>query len=259
MTASRFVIRSRTRYDHRAVTQACRTPLNPQRERRRIKVTFCVHCVISPLLANLFLHYAFDHWMQKHHPAIPFERYADDILCHCRNEAQAQQLKRVLRTRFEQCMLELHPDKTKIVYCQDANRRGEYPQCKFDFLGYEFRPRESRNSAGRLFVNFTPAISPKASKALRREIRRWGLHRLTSSSLEEIVEWIYPIVDGWIRCYGRFNRAVLAGAMRTIDVYLMRWALRKFKRLKRHRRRGWEWLNGVRSRQSTLLPTWSLR
>ena len=120
--------------------------------------------VVSPLLANLFLHYAFDRWMAKHHPSIPFERFADDILCHCRSEAQAQWLKRVLEQRFAGCGLELHPHKTKIVYCKDADRRGHYPNEKFDYLGYTFRARRSKNRWGKYFVNFSPGVSDGAAK-----------------------------------------------------------------------------------------------
>jgi RNA-directed DNA polymerase len=112
--------------------------------------------VVSPLLANLFLHYAFDRWMATHHPSLPFERYADDILCHCHSEAQARDLWRVLEQRFADCGLELHPEKTKIVYCKDDDRRGHSPNEKFDFLGYTFRPRRSKNRWGKYFVNFSP-------------------------------------------------------------------------------------------------------
>jgi retron-type reverse transcriptase len=83
--------------------------------------------VISPLLANLFLHYAFDMWMRRNFPDIPFERYADDAICHCRTEDQAMALRTALETRFADCGLTLHPDKTKIVYCRDESRRENYP------------------------------------------------------------------------------------------------------------------------------------
>jgi len=127
--------------------------------------------VISPLLANLFLHYAFDHWMQSNHPSNPFERYADDVVVHCETEAEAVKLKSEIAKRMEQCGLELHPEKTKIVYCKDASRTGDYKSHCFDFLGFCFRPRLSRNRYGKYFVNFSPAIAPKSKKAIFLEIR----------------------------------------------------------------------------------------
>lgn len=138
--------------------------------------------VISPILANLFLHYAFDRWMQEHHPSILFERYADDVVCHCRSESEALALRHALEGRLAACKLELHPDKTKIVYCKDANRRGNYPQQRFDFLGYTFRPRTAMNRSGELFVSFSPAVSEKAAKAMRMKIRRWKLHHQLCAS-----------------------------------------------------------------------------
>ena len=123
--------------------------------------------VISPLLANLFLHYAFDRWMAKQYPQMPFERYADDAIVHCRTEAEAQEVRAAIAARLQECGLELHPEKTKIVYCKDDDRRRTYPNEKFDFLGYTFRPRRSKNRQGKFFINFSPAVSDKAVKAIR--------------------------------------------------------------------------------------------
>ncbi len=215
--------------------------------------------VISPLLANLVLHYAFDAWMQRTHPRIPFERYADDIICHCESEAQADALRQLLQARLAECKLELHPEKTKIVYCKDANRRGTYPVTKFDFLGYEFRPRETMNPrTGELFVAFTPAVSPKAAKAMRLEIRRWHLHRRTDLSIEAIATMVRPVLDGWIRYYGRFNKSALASALDTFNWYLRRWAVRKYKSLKGSAKRGWMWVWRIKSRRPNLFPLWQL-
>jgi group II intron reverse transcriptase/maturase len=197
--------------------------------------------VISPLLANLFLHYAFDRWMAEKHPDIPFERYADDIICHCVSEAQARALKEALAQRLMQCRVELHPHKTKIVYCKDANRRGSYAEQRFDFLGYAFRPRSSRTRQGKLFVSFAPAVSEKAAKAIRERMRRWRLHHRNDLALEEIARWTRPILMGWVRYYGRFHASVLRGALRTLDDFLVRWAQRKYKRLLAHKRRAWRW------------------
>jgi group II intron reverse transcriptase/maturase len=214
--------------------------------------------VISPLLANLFLHYAFDRWMAEKHPDIPFERYADDIICHCVSEAQARALKEALAQRLMQCRLELHPHKTKIVYCKDANRRGSYPEQRFDFLGYAFRPRSSKTRQGKLFVSFAPAVSEKAAKAIRERIRRWRLHHRNDLALEEIARWTRPILMGWVRYYGRFHASVLRSALRTLDDFLVRWAQRKYKRLLAHKRRAWQWLWRVHARQPDLFAHWAL-
>ena len=140
--------------------------------------------VVSPVLANLFLHYAFDRWMRREYPAVPFERYADDAICHCRSEAQALELRQALEQRFAECRLRLHPQKTKIVYCKDANRPGEYPDRSFDFLGYTFRPRMAKNRDGKRFVGFIPAVSKTAGKRMRQSVRRWRLHCRNDLALE---------------------------------------------------------------------------
>jgi group II intron reverse transcriptase/maturase len=196
--------------------------------------------VVSPLLANLFLHYAFDRWMKENHSDIPFERYADDIICHCRSEAQASSLRQALEARLTACRLELHPQKTKIVYCKDANRPDNQSEQRFDFLGFTFRPRESMNRTGRLFVSFSPAISDKAAKAIRETVRRWKLHHRGDLALEKIAQWARPVLLGWVRYYGRFHRS----------------AQRKYKRLRGHTKRAWDWLRGVKSRQPDLFAHW---
>ena len=212
--------------------------------------------VISPLLANLFLHYAFDRWMQKHYPGIRFERYADDVICHCTSERQARELMQGLEARFAACKLELHPQKTQIVYCKDANRRGDYPQRKFNFLGYTFRPRRAMTRNGKLFVNFAPAVSDRAGKAMRQTMRRWKLHRRSDLELGDIAHWVQPTLRGWIQYYGRFYRSALGAALRTLDHFIVRWAQRKYKRLRRRTIRAWNWLNGLRARQPNLFAHW---
>lgn len=162
--------------------------------------------VVSPLLANLFLHYAFDAWMERDFPRTPFERYADDGVCHCRSRQQAEQLKAALEERFAACGLELHPEKTKIVYCKDDDRREDYPVQSFDFLGYTFRPRRSKNRYGKHFINFTPAISNKAGKAIRQTVRRWKLHRRSDKSLRDLANMFNAWIRGWVRYYGVFYK-----------------------------------------------------
>ncbi|MBI3236780.1 MAG: group II intron reverse transcriptase/maturase, partial [Chlamydiales bacterium] len=142
--------------------------------------------VISPLLANLFLHYAFDMWMRKEYPQLRFERYADDAIVHCRTEAEAHEVRAAIATRMKECGLELHPEKTKVVYCKDDDRGRRYPNETFDFLSYGFRPRRSRNRFGKYFINFSPAISDKAGKAIREEIRSFKLHLRSDKAIEDL-------------------------------------------------------------------------
>jgi len=194
--------------------------------------------VISPLLANLFLHYAFDTWMQKQYPQIPFERYADDGICHCRSKAEAEGLRIAIERRFAESRLELNLQKTKIVYCKDANRRGDYPEQKFDFLGYTFQPRMAENHLGECFVSFIPAISNKAAKSICDTMRLWQLHRQTDKSLEELAGRINPVLKGWINYYGSFYRTALSRAFRHLNNILVRWASRKIQRTERKTPKG---------------------
>jgi group II intron reverse transcriptase/maturase len=193
--------------------------------------------VASPLLANIFLHLAFDEWMRRKHPEAPFERYADDIVVHCKSEEQAQQLLRAIEKRLAQCKLDLHPEKTKIVYCKDDDRRGRYGNEKFDFLGYTFRARRSKNRWGRYFINFSPAVSNKAAKKMRQEMRRWRLNLRSDKSIDDLARMWNPVIRGWIQYYGRYYRSALNPVFRHLNVYLVRWAGRKYKRLSRHRQR----------------------
>ena len=214
--------------------------------------------VISPLLANLFLHYAFDLWMKRQSPNIPFERYADDAICHCKSERQAQWLKATLERRFAEVGQMLHPQKTKIVYCKDEDRRENYSNEIFDYLGYTFRPRRSKNRWGKYFINFSPAISNKAAKAIRDEAKRWRWHLRSDKHLEDLARMFNPIIRGWISYYGRFYKSALYPTLRCLDRRLVQWARRKFKRLKRHRRRAEQWLRRVARRQPGLFAHWRL-
>jgi len=152
--------------------------------------------VVSPVLANLFLHYAFDRWMEKNAPQLPWARYADDGLVHCRSMEEAKQLLERLKERFAACGLELHPDKTRIVYCKDDDRRGQHQDTSFDFLGYTFQPRRAKNRRGKFFVSFLPAISNKSAKELRREIHDWRIHLKPDRSIEDLSHMFNPIIRG---------------------------------------------------------------
>jgi RNA-directed DNA polymerase len=214
--------------------------------------------VISPLLANLFLHYTFDVWMWKHYPHLPFERYADDGIVHCRTEAEAQEVRAAIAARLQECRLELHPTKTKIVYCKDDDRRGNYPNEKFDFLGYTFRPRRSKSRYGKFFVNFSPAVSDKACKAIRAEIRSWQLHLRSDKAIEDLSRMFNPIIRGWLQYYGRFYRSALYPPMRQLDRSLARWAYRKYKKLRGHLRRATHWVARISRRDPGLFAHWQL-
>ena len=160
--------------------------------------------VASPLMANIFLHLAFDDWMRKAHPDVPFERYADDIVAHCKTEKKAEQVLESIKRRLVQCGLEVHPAKTKIVYCKDDDRRGNYPNEKFNFLGYAFRPRRSKNRFGKYFVNFSPAASNEAAKKMRQEMRSWNLPLRSDKAIDDLARMWNPVLRGWIQYYGRF-------------------------------------------------------
>jgi group II intron reverse transcriptase/maturase len=212
--------------------------------------------VISPLLANLLLHYAFDMWMARTYPHIPFERYADDAICHCRSAEEAQALWKALADRLSICKLVLHPEKTKIVYCKDVNRRGDYPHQMFDFLGFTFRARKTVWHGHRYAHGFRPAVSPKALKAIGRTIRGWALHHRSDKSLQDLAATYNLCIRGWINYYGQFYRKQLRPTLLRIDTYLVRWARWKFKRLRGRHRGAWQWLTRVRRANPTLFSHW---
>ena len=214
--------------------------------------------VISPLLSNLFLHYTFDRWMARNYPDIPFERFADDALCHCVSEAQAKILKEALEKRFAECGLQLHPEKTKVVYCKDDDRRGNSKNESFDFLGYSFRARRSKNRFGKFFVNFSPAVSNAATKAIREEIRRWQLRCRIDRWIDDLARMFNPVIRGWITYYGRYYKSALYPTFRYLDQCLSYWAMAKYKRLRRHRRRAAHWVSRAASRDPRLFAHWPL-
>jgi len=213
---------------------------------------------ISPLLANLFLHYAFDMWMQKEFPHLQFERYCDDAVVHCTTEKQALFVRDAIARRLADCGLELHPDKTRIVYCKDADRRATYANERFDFLGYTFRPRSSKRKMGTYAVNFLPAVSNDAMKAMGQKLRSWRINRRSDKSLDDLAHFFNKVVQGWINYYGRFYKSGLYPLLRRINTYLVRWAKRKYKRLRSHTKRAQRWLVRIARRQPTLFAHWRL-
>jgi len=216
--------------------------------------------VISPVLSNLFMHYAFDVWMTRTHPDLPWCRYADDGVVHCRTERDALALRAALAARLEECGLQMHPDKTRIVYCKDGSRTGCYPRTQFDFLGYTFRPRLVKNSKrNSLFVSFTPAVSAQACTTMRRTTRRWNLRNRTDLDLPAIATLYNPVLRGWVLYYGRFSRSALAPVLRHFDRTLVAWAMRKYKRLKGHKTRACCFIEHIRKRNPGLFAHWTAR
>ena len=213
--------------------------------------------VISPLLANLYLHYAFDVWMRRRFPQCPFARYADDAVVHCRTREEAEAVVEALRGRLRECHLKLHPNKTRIVYCKDDDRPGESECVCFDFLGYTFQPRLARNRWGKRFVSFLPAISTKAARAIRQTIRSWRLSsRWLCQDLADLATLINPAVRGWMNYYGRFYRSRCVSLLRYLDEVLAAWARRKFKRLSRRKTGAIHWLGRVARREPCLFVHW---
>lgn len=215
--------------------------------------------VISPLLANLFLHYVFDRWMKNHHSGAPFARYADDAVVHCNSEAHAKELLAEIKERFEACGLQLHPEKTKIVYCKDDSRHAEYKQAGFTFLSYEFRSRGSRNQrTGKLFTGFLPAISRSSIIGLREEIRSWNWQSQTHLEMEDLAKKVNAKIRGWINYYGEFYGSHFGKQVLSyINDRLVIWVCRKYKRLKRSKRKARKWLQQVYLREPSLWAQWS--
>jgi RNA-directed DNA polymerase len=189
---------------------------------------------ISPLLSNLFMHYAFDAWLDRTYPMIRFERYCDDIVVHCSSKSQARFARDVIESRLSQFGLALHPEKTRIVYCKQDGRDQTFPVTQFTFLGFTFRPRPARLRDGRLKLGFLPAVSKDAMKSMARVIRRWRLGRWTALSFQEIAAMVNPVVAGWIAYYGHFYKSRLIRFLeQQINPFLVKWARRKYKRFRR--------------------------
>jgi len=210
---------------------------------------------ISPCLANLFMHYAFDSWMAREFPGCPFERFADDAIVHCTTLRQAEYVLGRIAARMGEVGLRLHPTKTRVVYCKDDQRRGEYEHTSLTFLGYEFRARGARSRTGKLFVGFLPAISPKALKAKGERLREMRIHRCTDLTLDDLARWLNPIVGGWMSYYGRYYRSALLPLLRRVSYYLRRWAGKKYRRLGSEQRFV-AWWEGLVKRQPALFVHW---
>jgi RNA-directed DNA polymerase len=211
---------------------------------------------VSPVLANLFLHYGFDAWMARNFPGIPFERYVDDAVVHCVSKAQAQFVAKAIGERMQQVGLRLHPDKTRIVYCQDGTRRGSHEHTSFTFLGFGFRQRKARNKKGQHFSAFLPAISKDAMNRLSAELRSWRLHNRTGHTFGDLARRINPIVRGWMQYYGVFHRSAMYPLLARINAYLVRWIRNKYKRL-RPVKKAIECWQGITARYPRMLAHWA--
>ena len=214
--------------------------------------------VISPLLANLFLHYAFDLWMNREYPHLPFERFADDGIVHCRSEGEATHVMTSLSRRLSDCKLEIHPVKSRIVYCKDDKRKRDYPNTKFVFLGYEFRARLCKARSGNIFAGFAPAVSPASRKKLMDTVRKLRIPIRPGSSIQDLRAWINPIMRGWINYFGVYFRSALRNTARLVNRVIVNWAKRKFKRFMRRRGPAMAWLKRIFKKNPKLFAHWSL-
>jgi RNA-directed DNA polymerase len=211
---------------------------------------------VSPILVNLFMHFAFDSWMARNYPDCPFERYADDAVVHCTTKHQAEAVLDGITTRMSEVGLRLHPEKTRVVYCKDDNRRGEHEHTTFTFLGFAFRARRAVNGkTGVRFTSFSPAISPEALKAKGARLRELRIHTRTNLSLNDLARWLNPIVGGWMNYYGRYYRSALYPLLQRVSSYLRRWAGKKYKRLRAFKRFK-RWWTGLQDREPGLFAQW---
>jgi hypothetical protein len=216
--------------------------------------------IIGPVLANLYLHYAMDKWLEREYGGCRFERYADDAIIHCRDMKEAQELKAALSKRLEACGLELHPEKTQIVYCKDSNRRQKGTEkMSFDFLGYTFKPRLARNSQrGEWFTSWLPAVSSKSMRSMNEKMRKWEVLKKTTSTLQEVATEINPVLTGWINYYSKFYKTIFVNYVHIVNVKLASWARRKYKNLRVSKLKALRWLNGISMRQPKLFAHWAL-
>ena len=197
-------------------------------------------------------------WIVKTSPQTPFERYADDAIIHCRTENEATRILKALDIRLKECKLNLHPDKTKIVYCKDEDRTKEYPNQDFDFLGYTFKRIFIKDRTGRLQFNFLPAVSQKSAKGFREKIKLMQIHKHTGSTIGMIAELINPTVRGWLNYFTKYNPSAVKYTMDCLNRRLVKWAMSKYKRFKGHRSRAEDWLRSLAKREPSMFPHWVL-
>jgi len=212
--------------------------------------------VIGPALMNLFMHYCFDAWMQREHPRNPFARYCDDAVAHCRDKSEAEALLAAIDRRLQECKLQMHPEKSGVVYCKDGSRRGVYPRIQFTFLGYTFRPRRTKTRGGKAWTSFLPAVSAAATQRMQRTIREWRLPKQTPVSLNELAARYNATLRGWLNYYGRFYKSAMRSVFDHFDQQLLRWARRKYRKFARSSRRSRRWLEKMVRRVPRLFIHW---
>ncbi len=214
--------------------------------------------VISPLLANLFLHYAFDKWIEKTDRRVQFSRYADDIIVHCKSKVHAEQMLQAIQQRMESVGLELHPQKTKIVYCRDYRRKEKYPTVKFDFLGYSFQPRTAfSKKLGKLFIGYDCAISISSRKRIADKLEALNVNKLSFKSIVGVAQFLNPMIRGWVHYYGKFKMFELTKVFRLLSMRLVWWARKRYKRYKTSIRKAYKWLASIRKQFPTLFYHWN--
>ena len=213
--------------------------------------------MISPVLANMYLHYVFDMWMKRNFPQAPFERYADDGVIHCRTKEEAFVIKKKLAARFAECKLELHPVKTRIVYCRDKDRTRNEELTEFDFLGYTFKAVYIMCKDGKVRYNFIASVSKTSSKSFRDKIKAMEVHKRTGCKIDIIAEILNPLIRGWMNYYGKFNPSAMKGTLQCIDRRLVKWAMCKYKNFRGKWGRAEKWLCTVRQREPKLFAHWS--
>jgi group II intron reverse transcriptase/maturase len=214
--------------------------------------------VVSPILMNLFMHYAFDLWMHRNYPQCQFCRYADDAVVHCGSQEQAQNVMQAIASRLSECGLMMHPEKSKIVYCKDSNRTQSYPHVHFTFLGFTFCPRKAISNTRRIFTSFLPGVSADALKKMRAAVRGWRLNRQTHVALAALAKLYNPIICGWWNYYGAFYPTAMLDLCMHIDRALERWARRKYKTLSGRLRAGVQWLRKMKDAEPQLFHHWRL-
>ena len=204
------------------------------------------------------MHYAFDVWMQKQHSQNPWCRYADDGLVHCKTLEDAEKMKAVLNQRLKECGLEMHPEKTKIVYCRDSNRKQEYSETQFKFLGYDFKRRQAKNGkTGQKFDSFLPAMSAEAFQAIKKIIKQeWAFRKKVHVRLEDLAKEVNPQIMGWINYYGKFYESSLSKLTNHIDGALVRWVRSKYRKLTHRKGGSYAWLKRVKSKTPNLFAHW---
>jgi len=212
--------------------------------------------VISPMLMNLFMHYAFDLWMRRTYRGNPFARYADDAVIHCHTQAKAESILSALAKRLGDCKLCIHPKKSKIVYCKDSRRRGRYSTCQFTFLGFTFRPRCAQGPDGKLFTSFLPAVSDDAVKHMRAVIRSWRIHRRTNWTLEALAQLVNPVLSGWWNYFGSFYPSAMRAVFNYLNRRLMLWGRRKYRRMRGRLLASYAWLRRVAEAKPELFVCW---